>query len=110
MNIPENGKLEGFQYGAFWSNPPRGQSSHWLRRPGGPWVMALTTPAADELPDDYVGSYWEAAEELAKDYVRDMQDADNHHQEALEEAFRGMFHRDPDDTDREQGLWSLLCS
>lgn len=62
MNIPENEKIEGFEYGAHWSTP--GRSGWHVRKSDGPWVQARATPAPNELPDDYDEAYREAVAEL----------------------------------------------
>ena len=62
MNIPENEKIDGFEYGAHWSTP--GRSGWYVRKSDGPWVQARSTPAPNELPDDYDEAYREAVAEL----------------------------------------------
>lgn len=50
----------------------------------------------------------EWTEARAKAWVAAHDDSDELDDDELEAAFRAIFDRDPDDEDREQGLWSLL--
>lgn len=108
LYVPENAKIESLQYGSHWSVP--GKSGWYVRMDGGPWVQARSTPASDELPSDYDEVYWATAESLAAEYIEAHADDSQHDADELTEAFRGMFRREPDADDIEQGLWSLLCA
>jgi len=44
----------------------------------------------------------------AVDYVKTHADDDDLDPADINEAFRAIFYRDPDDDDREAGLWSLM--
>jgi hypothetical protein len=43
-------------------------------------------------------------------YVNEHEDEDNLDDDDLAAAFRALYDRAPDDDDRENGLWSLVCS
>lgn len=74
MYVPENQKIKSLQYGAHWSRP--GRSGWYVRMDGGPWVMACSTPASDELPDDYDEAYLEAVAEDRQTLVNEVDQAD----------------------------------
>jgi hypothetical protein len=46
----------------------------------------------------------------AVQFVRDHGDGDDLDDTDLEEAFRALYEREPDEDDRMVGLWSLLCA
>jgi hypothetical protein len=46
----------------------------------------------------------------AEQWVRNHDDNSELDAEELEQAFRAIFAREPDNEDREQGLWSHLCA
>lgn len=45
----------------------------------------------------------------AIEWVADHQDDSPMTDKELTEVFRALLHRDPDEQDREQGLWSIVC-
>jgi hypothetical protein len=51
----------------------------------------------------------------AIEWVYDQDDSDDHHDDpdwdaALRRAFRALYGREPDDDDKQAGLWSLCCA
>lgn len=50
------------------------------------------------------------AKTQVEQYIADHADDDEHDAAELEEIFASAYGRRPDDTDREQGLWSLICA
>jgi len=46
----------------------------------------------------------------AREYVESHTDGDSLDDDDLDRAFRGMYEREPNDEDRQVGLWSLLCA
>lgn len=45
-----------------------------------------------------------------REYVATHEDDDDHDQDELERLFALAYGREPDDQDREDGLWSHLCA
>lgn len=60
------------------------------------WVRSLTAP--------------EWTEEEATEWVRSHDDDDTLDDDDLDRAFHSLFGRRPNDSDREQGLWSHVCA
>jgi hypothetical protein len=46
----------------------------------------------------------------AVQWVNELDDDDELDEADLEEAFRALYGREPDEDDRAVGLWSLLCA
>lgn len=59
--------------------------------------------------DDYSEAWLTRRYEAAEVYVRDHSDEDSHDEDDLEQHFANYFRRKADDSDRKNGLWSLLC-